>query len=135
MRHVVALVISLSMVAGLIAPTSAHAAEKIKITVPAASVTLASLYYAKAAGYFAAEGLNVRIVTVPGGGALRALVAGDAQVSVTPGTYQLQAHEKGQKLTAAGSIFTRNSVNIVMHKLVARQKGIGEKRHLIDKVK
>src|SRR5207244_12173720 len=54
---------------------------------------------------------------------------------VAPGTHQLQAYEKGQKLLATGSIFARNSINVVMHKLVARQKGIAEKSPLMDKIK
>jgi ABC-type nitrate/sulfonate/bicarbonate transport system substrate-binding protein len=46
----------------LVLPTaSAH--HKIKITVPAAAVTFASLYHAKTAGYFAEEGLDVEIIT------------------------------------------------------------------------
>lgn len=119
----------------LVAPARASAVEKIKITVPAAAVTFASLYHAKAAGYFAEEGLDVEIVTVAGGGALQALIARDAQVCVTPSTYQLQAWEKGQKLLAIGSILTRNSINVVMHKDVAREKGITEKSPLMDKIK
>jgi len=103
--------------------------------VPAAAVTFAPLYHAKAAGYFAEEGLDVEIVTVAGGGALQALIARDAQVCVTPGTYQLTAYEKGQKLLATGSILTRNAINVVMHKDVAREKGITEKSPLTDKIK
>jgi len=123
------------LLAGLAAPAGAPAAEKIKVTVPAAAVTFASLYHAKAAGYFAEEGLDVEIVTVAGGGALQALIARDAQVCVTPSTYQLQAWEKGQKLLATGSILTRNSINVVMHKDVAREKGITDKSPLADKIK
>ena len=127
--------IVLTLLAGLAAPAGTPAAEKIKITVPAAAVTFASLYHAKAAGYFAEEGLDVEIVTVAGGGALQALIARDAQVCVTPSTYQLQAWEKGQKLLATGSILTRNSINVVMHKDVARARGITEKSPLADKIK
>jgi len=127
--------IVLTLLAGLAAPAGAPAAEKIKVTVPAAAVTFASLYHAKAAGYFAEEGLDVEIVTVAGGGALQALIARDAQVCVTPSTYQLQAWEKGQKLLATGSILTRNSINVVMHKDVARARGITEKSPLADKIK
>jgi len=132
-RAVARLVLVALVLAGWVQP--APAAEKIKVTVPAAAVTFASLYHAKAAGYFTEEGLDVEIVTVAGGGALQALLARDAQVCVSPSTYQLQAWEKGQKLLAVGSILTRNSINVVMHKDVAREKGITEKSPLMDKIK
>jgi NitT/TauT family transport system substrate-binding protein len=118
-----------------VTPVGVPAAEKIKITIPAAALTFASLYYAKSAGYFDAEGLDVEIVTVPGGGSLQALIAKDAQFCVTPGTYQMQAYEKGQPLIATGTILTRNAINVVMHKDVAREKGITDKSPLAEKIK
>jgi ABC-type nitrate/sulfonate/bicarbonate transport system substrate-binding protein len=55
--------------AALAAPRPAPAQlQKIKITLPAAAVTFASLDHARTAGYFADEGLDVEIVTVAGGG-------------------------------------------------------------------
>ncbi|MBI3637402.1 MAG: ABC transporter substrate-binding protein [Candidatus Rokubacteria bacterium] len=116
-------------------PAPGAAAEKIKITIPAAAVTFASLYHAKTAGYFAEEGLDVEIVTVAGGASLQALIAKDAQFCVTPSTYQIQAWTKGQKLIATGSIMNRNAINVVMHKDVAKEKGITEKTPLAEKIK
>ena len=127
--------IAVVVLIALIWPTSAPAAEKIKVTIPAAAVTFASLYHAKAAGYFDDEGLDVEIVTVSGGGSLQALIARDAQFCVTPGTYQMQAFEKGQPLLATAAIMNRNAINVVMHKNVAREKGITEKTPLADKIK
>jgi hypothetical protein len=97
-------IVTLLVVLALVGPATAPAAEKLKVTIPAAAVTFASLYHAKAANYFTEEGLDVEIVTVAGGGALQALIAKDAQICVAPSTYQLQAWEKGQKLIATGSI-------------------------------
>ena len=57
----------LLLLAGLVVPAVVSAAEKIKVTVPAAAVTFSSLYHARTAGYFAEEGLDVEIVTVAGG--------------------------------------------------------------------
>jgi len=133
MRHVVGLATSLLLLAGLVTP--APAAEKVKITIPAAAATFASLYHARSAGYFAEEGLDVEVVTVPGGGSLQALIARDAQFCVTPGTYQMQAWEKGQRLIATGTILNRNAINVVMHRDVAKQKGITEKSPLAEKIK
>ena len=82
------------MLVALLWPPIAPAAEKVKVTIPAAAVTFASLYHAKLSGSFTDEGLDVGIVTVSGGGSLQALIAKDAQFCVTPGTYQMQAFEK-----------------------------------------
>src|SRR6185295_795210 len=57
--------VTLAVVALLLAVpvTAAAQLQKIKVTLPAAAVTFASLYHAKTAGYFAQEGLDVEIVT------------------------------------------------------------------------
>ena len=135
MRAIARALVALTLTAAILAPSPVPAAEKIKITVPATAVTFASLYHAKAAGYFAGEGLDVEIVTVAGGGSLQALIARDAQFCVTPGTYQMQALEKGQPLLATATILNRNAINVVMHKDVAREKGISDRSPLADKIK
>jgi sulfonate transport system substrate-binding protein len=133
MRHLFAATLAL-LVAHAVAPV-VSAAEKVKVTLPAAAVTFASLYHAKTAGYFEQEGLDVEVVTVPGGGCLQALIARDSQVCLAPATYQMQAYEKGQPLLATATILTRNAINVVMHKDVAREKGITEKSPLAEKIK
>jgi NitT/TauT family transport system substrate-binding protein len=118
---------------GLLVP--ARALERIKISVPIASTTFAPLYHAQAAGYFADEGLAVEIVVIPGPASLQVVIAGDAQFALIPGTYQLMAYEKGQRLPAVMSVLTRNSINIVMHKEAARAKGITDKTPLAEKIR
>ena len=115
--------------------TPAHGAEKIKITVPVPSTTFAPLYHARAAGYFAEEGLDVEVVVVPGAGSLQAVLSRDADFALAPGTHQLVAYERGQRLVAVMSILTRLSVNIVMHKDIAKARGITEKSSLADKIR
>lgn len=133
MRARTAIVVAL--LAWLVAPAPAPAQQKIKVTIPAAAVTFASLYHARTAGYFAEEGLDVEIITVAGGGSLQAVIARDAQFMVGPATYQIEAHQKGQKLLATMSLLTRNAINVVMHKDVAREKGITDKTPLAEKIK
>ncbi|MGH6689868.1 MAG: ABC transporter substrate-binding protein [Gammaproteobacteria bacterium] len=110
-------------------------AEKIKITVPSPSTTFAPLYHARAAGYFAEEGLEVDIVVVPGAGSVQAVFSRDSQFAVAPGTYMLMTYERGQRLVAVMSTLTRLALNIVMHRDVARERGITEKSSLSDKVR
>jgi NitT/TauT family transport system substrate-binding protein len=131
-------IVGVLIVTGLLAAicaTTAGGAEKIKITVPSPSTTFAPLYHARAAGYFADEGLDVDVVVVPGAGSVQALFARDAHFALAPGTYQLMAYERGQRLVAVMSILTRLALNIVMHKDVARERGITEQSPLADKVR
>src|SRR5712692_9222187 len=114
---------------------SVSGAEKIKISVSAPSTTFAPLYHARAAGYFAEEGLDVDIVIVPGTGSVQAVIARDSHFALAPGTHQLIAYERGQRLVAVMSILTRNSINIVMHKDVARERGITAQTPLVEKIR
>ena len=127
-------VVAVALLAGIWA-APARGAEKIKIAVPAASTTFAPLYHASAAGYFAEEGLDIEVVIVPAAGSLQAVLSRDVDFALAPGTHQLVAHERGQRLVAVMSILTRLSVNIVMHKDVARERGITEKSPLADKIR
>jgi NitT/TauT family transport system substrate-binding protein len=138
MKRVTTRIVGSLMVAGLLAGAFAvpvRGAEKIKITVPSPSTTFAPLYHARAAGYFTEEGLDVDIVVVPGAGSVQTVLARDSQFAMAPGTYQLMAYERGQRLVAVMSILTRLSLNIVMHRDVARERGITEKSSLADKVR
>lgn len=137
-RSVCVWIVGVLMLAGLLAVIVAmpvRGAEKIKITVPAPSTTFASLYHAQAAGYFADEGLDVDIVIVPGTGSIQAVFSRDSHFAVAPGTHQLIAYERGQRLVAVMSILTRNSINIVMHKDVARERGITEHTPLAERIR
>ena len=131
-------IVGVLIVTGLLAAicaTTARGAEKIKITVPSPSTTFAPLYHARAAGYFAEEGIDVEVVVVPGAGSVQALFARDSHFALAPGTYQLMSYERGQRLVAVMSILTRLSLNIVMHRDVARERGITEQSPLADKVR
>src|SRR5882672_5220287 len=128
-RNVIVRIVGPFILAGLlgtvlVAPL--HGAEKIKITVPSPSTTFAPLYHARAAGYFAEEGLDVDVIVVPGAGSVQALIARDSHFALAPGTYQLMTYERGQRLVSVMSILTRLSLNIVMHRDVARERGITE---------
>jgi len=138
MKRAVPMIRSSIVISGLllgVLAVPATGAEKIKIAVPVPSTTFAPLYHARAAGYFAEEGLDVEVVVVPGAGSLQAVFSRDAHFALAPGTHQLVAFERGQRLVAVMSILTRNSVNIVMHKDVARERGITAQSPLADKIR
>lgn len=136
MRRASVCILALWMLAALQEHTPpVDAAQRIKTSVPVAATTFAPLYHARAAGYFAEAGLDVDIVVVSGPANLQVLVSGDAHFALIPGTYQLMAHEKGQRLLAVMSVLSRNSINLVMHKEAARAKGITDKSPLADKIR
>src|SRR4029077_9034305 len=78
---------------------------------------------------------DIDIVVIPGPASFQAMVAGDVQFALIPGTYQLLAYDKGQRVRAVMSVLTRNAINVVMHKDAARAKGITDKSPLQDKLR
>jgi NitT/TauT family transport system substrate-binding protein len=137
MTHITPRIVAALAVAALFAGSilPARGAEKIKIMVPGPTTAFAPLYHAHAAGYFAKEGLDVEVVIVAGTGSLQAVMARDAQFGLVAGTYQLTANERGQRLPAVMSVLTRNVMNVVMHKDVARRKGLTDKSALADRIR
>lgn len=125
--------ITACLFAGMIIP--AAGVEKIKVMLPGPSTAFAPLYHAQSAGYFATEGLDVEILMASGAAGIQALLARDAQFALTPGTFQIQAYERGQRLIAVMSILTHTHINVVMHQDVARAKGITEKSPLVEKMR
>lgn len=138
MRCGIVRILGSAAVVGLLAGIFAvpvRGAEKVTIAVPVPSTTFAPLYHARAAGYFVEEGLDVEIVVIPGARSLQAVLSRDADFALAPGTHQLLAYERGQRLVAVMSILTRLSVNVVMHKDAASERGITEKSSLVDKIR
>ena len=117
------------------APAWSATAEKVKVTIPATALTFASLFLAKGIGFFAEEGLEVEVLDAPGARSIQAVLSKDAEFSVAPGTYHISAHAQGQRLLSVASILTRNSINVVMHKAVAAERGVTERTPLPEKIK
>jgi len=84
-------------IAAWMLPLSAHAADKIKISVPADNATFAPIFIADQKGYFKDEGLEVEILNAGGGVSTPALIAGDLQFSGSPAS-ALSAIMKGGDL-------------------------------------
>ena len=111
------------------------AAETVKIMLPGPSTAFAPLYHAKAAGYFTDEGLDVEILMGTGAAGIQGLIARDVDFLLTPGTFQIQAYERGQRLVAVMSVLTRTHINVVMHRDVAKVRGITDKSPLLEKLR
>lgn len=110
----------------LISVANAEAAElrKINITQAVASFAFLPISYAKAAGYYKAEGLDVRQIATRGGGPdLTALVSGDVAFNAAAGTYQIGAIQSGRKIVNVYNFYRRNLISVVIS--VEAQKRIG----------
>jgi NitT/TauT family transport system substrate-binding protein len=116
-------------------PIPAAAAEKVRITIPVTALTLAPVFLAKGIGFFAEEGLDMEVVEAPGAKTVQAVLSRDAEFTATPGTYQISTHAQGQRLLSVASLLARNSINVVMHKAVAAERGITERTPLAEKLK
>lgn len=77
------MVVALVLVTGL-AP--AHAAEKVKVSIPVMIPAYAMYFLALDKGYFKDEGLDVEIIKAGGGTATPALMSGSLQFTGSPGS-------------------------------------------------
>lgn len=134
MRHACLIVTALLAALGFGAP--ALAAEEIVLTQPVDSLSFFPVYVARTLGYFKDEGLDVRVLSSAGGGPhIQAVLAGKAQFSASPGTYQLNALKEGQRLIGVINLLSRNVIGVVIHKDVASRLGITENTPFEEKIK
>ncbi len=113
----------------LLTVTSAAQAEKqlipIKVTQAVSSFSFLPLYYAKNAGFYKDEGLDVQQIATRGGGPdLVALISGDVQFNVSAGTYQVGAIRQKRKIKIVYNYYNRNLIQIVLSKKVAESSGV-----------
>ena len=112
------------------------AVVKVKVSQPVAALTFASVYVARFKGFFAEEALDVEQISSGGGGPdTQALITGDVQFNITPGTNHLDAFTQGKKLVAVYNAVDKNMINVVMRADVAKRLGITAQTPLADKLK
>ncbi len=127
----------LPLVLGLPAfPGLAEGAQKVRLTVPVISFSMTPVYVAKAKGLFAEEGLEVEVTSTGGGGPdVVALMAGEADFTFTSGDLVMLAYQGGKRLRVVMTGLNRSIINWVIHKDVAKARGITEGTPLADKLK
>jgi NitT/TauT family transport system substrate-binding protein len=84
-------------VAAALVPFAAQAADEITLTVPGENANFAQYFIADQRGYFKDEGLNVKLLIMPGGPATPALIAGSTQYSASSSS-AMTASLKGANL-------------------------------------
>ena len=86
--------------------------EKVRLTVPAKSLTFIPFYFGKAHGMYAREGVDLEIIVMRPPLGVTALVAGDLDYSAAGGL-SIRAAMKGAGIRVIGFIQTRLSFSLV----------------------
>lgn len=121
MRAVLILIVGLALAAG----ARAQGLQKVIITQPVASFSFLPLDYAKAAGYFQAEGYDVQQVATRGGGPdIAALVSGDVQFNAGPATQQVGALRAGRDIINVYNFYSRSLLDVVISSAAAKRIGV-----------
>ncbi|MFQ5683968.1 MAG: ABC transporter substrate-binding protein [Candidatus Binatia bacterium] len=117
-------------------PTYSLAQTRIKLTQPVDSLTFFPIYVGRRLGYFKDEGIDLEVIATAGGGPhLQAVIAGQAQFTASPGTYQLNALRRGKQVIGIFNILKRNIIGVVINKDVAKKIGVTEKTPFKKKLK
>lgn len=103
----------------------AQSPQKIKVTVPTASVLFYPLYYAEDKGMFAKQGLSVEVVSTNGDGPdVDAVISGNVPFAVSTPNRLFTAFEQGRPLKAIAMLANRMAIECAMNKEVADKLGI-----------
>lgn len=138
MHRKIAFALSTAVLAFGLAGTATSQAQdltKVNITQAVASFAFLPIDYAKAAGYFADEGLDVQQIATRGGGPdLTALISGDVEFNAAAGTYQIGAIEAGRELVNVYNFYGRNLIGVVISKAAAEASGVAADAPLADRL-
>ena len=130
-RHrVLALAVLLMLVAGMVAPPPARAAEKVTVGIGGVALMVyLPTALAKAKGFFEEEGLDVEILDIKGGGAqaASALIGGSVDFSANAIDHAIKAKAQKKDLVAVHS-----HVRLAMMALVVANKYKGEIKSIAD---
>ena len=95
-----------------IADAQQRPAEKVRLTVPAKSLTFIPYYFGKAHGFFAKEGIDLEIIVMRPPLGVTALLAGELDYSAAGGL-SVRAAMKGAPLRTVTFIQTRLSFSLI----------------------
>jgi NitT/TauT family transport system substrate-binding protein len=131
-----ALLLAVSIGAGLTGTATAQTMQKLRVTLPVIGMNFLPLLFGADKGHFAKEGLEVEIIPTAGDGPdVDALIAGSVQFTVSTPNRLLTSFEQGKPLLAIMNLANRNAIDCVMNKATADRLGITEKTPLDQKLK
>ncbi len=127
MRWVMALAAVVALAGGGAQAAAAAERQKVKVTQAAVNFLFLPTYVAQGKGFFTEEGLEVEQIATGGGGPqIAALLAQTVDFTVAGGTYQLTAMQQGKPTMGVLNLGLRNLIQFIMHRDVARERGVAE---------
>lgn len=116
---------------GFVAMTAASADEAKPIPVvlanPAISLSFSASYLADDLGYFKANGLDVKMMLLPGVAAFNAVISGSADFAQPSAITLTRAAAKGQRLLAIAETSNRPIIQVALRKDIATAGGFDPK--------
>lgn len=115
------------IVVGALALSPALAQDKrtVRVTQAVASMTFLPADYARVAGYFADEGLEVEQISTRGGGPdMAALLSGDVDFNFGVGPYVIGAVDADRPLVTVLNMLNRNLIGVVISTEAAEKSGV-----------
>jgi sulfonate transport system substrate-binding protein len=112
------------------------AGEKVRLAIPATTLSMLPVYLAQGLALFGDEGLEVEGIATQGGGLeVKALAADQVDFAFTSGDAILGAAQRGQQFSIVFSGMYRPIVNWVMAREVATQRGLSTNSPLDQKLR
>src|SRR5476649_1774043 len=97
----------------------------IKVTQAVSAFSFLTIDYARAAGYYEKQGLEVEQVATNGGGPdIAALVSGNVQFDAASGVYQMGAIRAHRDVQIVYNYYNRNSLQVIMSKATVAKLGV-----------
>lgn len=115
-------------------PVAAQA-QDVTLALPTVSLVFSTAYVAEEKGFWKAQGLNVKVVTIAGAGATNALLSNSADFSSTGPGPMFRAVAKGQKLTAIANTSDKFLLEIVLRADVVAGLNVAPTAPLADRAK
>ena len=136
MRRLLAAVV-LAALLGASAPGGAQQALiPIKITQAVAAFSFLTIDYARVAGFYAKEGLEVEQVATNGGGPdIAALVSGNVQFDAASGIYQMGAIRAKRGVQIVYNYMDKNSLGVMISSATLKRLGVSPKSPLEQRAK
>lgn len=118
-------------------PARAQAADKVRFTLTGLSMLYLPIYVTEAMGYFQQQRIAPEIHHFKAGGAaaLAAVVGGNMEVYVGAASSAIRSNTMGTDALIISPVVTRYSIDIVLRKDIAAQRGITEKSSEIERYK
>ncbi|OFZ97936.1 MAG: hypothetical protein A3H35_04575 [Betaproteobacteria bacterium RIFCSPLOWO2_02_FULL_62_17] len=110
--------------AALAGITKAASAQEVILALPAANLGFAPAYIAEDKGFWAKQGLKVKMPIISGIGSMNAVLSKSAQFSISSGLTIIRANIRGQKVIQIAGTFDGLIEELVVDKKAAQAAGI-----------